>query len=368
MYPNEISEVIKDIKVSKYKLNNLHYNLPKSNLEIDQLQVDIDEMHVSINNSEEHLNSQKSKIVRLMSEAVLLNFSKDKTSYNTVKDSFITKVFFDEYVKNNRNNLSYLKEDIRHISSNLKLLIKDSENLQNDLTKRLKEKEKYNALVTNLEVLNKKLDTTENIYANKLISEESQKQLLIQKLYELNVFNDKYLSCFLKYSKGVQKAIKLISKDHTYFRKKYKRSKYLKSLVSYKRRCRINKYKKTKTLPPLKNSTITKPFGENMDIYNLNIYNYSIELSVNEINNKLYNILNGQIIFIGSVGIDDNVIVIKHSNDLYTVYKGVNKVAPNIEVGSKVKKGTIIAKVHTTLLMHVITRNRYVNPLELIEL
>lgn len=370
VYASNIDEVVNSIDNTNIKLKKLNYNVKSANENIENLNNNLEVVNTDLIRAKEHLKSQKSKFIKLINEAVLLNFSQYKRTYNTQEDSFITKVFFDEYIKQNINNLNYLNEDIKHIKNSVGFLAKEYEQGNQELLTKLDNKQIYDDLVFTLEELNAKLDVEENRYAKQLINSESQKQTLIHKLNELEVLNEKYLNCFLKYSKGVQKAISLISKDHKYFRNryKYKKSKQIKSLVSYKRRCRINSYKKEKTIAPLNNSVLSKPFGPLKDQYNLNIYNYSIELSVNELDNKLFNILNGQIEFIGSVGEYENVMIIKHNNKLHSIYIGIDKLAPNIKVGSKIKKGTIIAKVKNSLTFQVIKGNRYINPLELIEL
>lgn len=112
---------------------------------------------------------------------------------------------------------------------------------------------------------------------------------------------------------------------------------------------------------------ITKKYGKYVDpIYNIKIFNESIELKPLKPNAKVKNVLNGKVILAKKTPHLNNVIIIKHKGGLYTIYAHIDKIAPTIKKGKKVKKGYVIGRVNNKLTFEV-TKNRYhINPLELI--
>jgi murein DD-endopeptidase MepM/ murein hydrolase activator NlpD len=52
---------------------------------------------------------------------------------------------------------------------------------------------------------------------------------------------------------------------------------------------------------------------------------------------------------------------------MQTIYAHLDSTSPNISVGKKIKKGTIIGKVYKELHFEIIKQNRHINPLTIIE-
>ncbi len=62
------------------------------------------------------------------------------------------------------------------------------------------------------------------------------------------------------------------------------------------------------------------------------------------------------------------VVVVSHSKKIHTVYAGLSKIAPNIHVGSKIKKGYVIGKVSRKLIFQATKNSKHINPLRLIQI
>lgn len=128
------------------------------------------------------------------------------------------------------------------------------------------------------------------------------------------------------------------------------------------------KYSGSKTIAPLSDYNLVKKFGPYTDpIYNIQIYNESVTLQPNERNAKVKTVLNGKVILAKNTPLLDNVVIIKHSNGLHTIYAHLDMIAPTIAKGKRVKKGSVIGRVDNELIFEV-TQDRYhIDPMTLIK-
>lgn len=127
------------------------------------------------------------------------------------------------------------------------------------------------------------------------------------------------------------------------------------------------RYRGKKTIAPLASYSVTKKFGLYTDpIYKIKIFNESVSLKPKQKNAKVKNVLNGKVVLVKETALLDNVVVVQHRGGLHTIYAQLDKVAPSIKSGKKLKKGSIIGRVSRELIFEVTQKNSYINPLELI--
>ena len=62
----------------------------------------------------------------------------------------------------------------------------------------------------------------------------------------------------------------------------------------------------------------------------------------------------------------DDVVIIEHDNGLHTIYAHMDKIAPTISVGQRLKQGAIIGRVSSELMFQVTQRNAHIDPLQVI--
>ena len=131
----------------------------------------------------------------------------------------------------------------------------------------------------------------------------------------------------------------------------------------------ISLYKGYKTIAPLKSYKIVKKFGKFTDkIYNTTVFNKSISMKQLNENSKVYNVLNGKIIYIKKdSGVLENTVVIEHKNKVHTVYTNLDSINNNLSIGQRVRKGTPLGTVNDILIFQVTQENRYIDPEELFE-
>jgi murein DD-endopeptidase MepM/ murein hydrolase activator NlpD len=126
-------------------------------------------------------------------------------------------------------------------------------------------------------------------------------------------------------------------------------------------------YSGPKTIAPLDSYAVTKRFGPYTDpVYGIKIYNESVSLRPTETDAKVKAIFNGKVVFAKSTAMLDNVVIIEHDNGLHTIYAHMDKIAPTISVGQRLKQGSIIGRITRELMFQVTQRNAHIDPLEVI--
>ena len=130
---------------------------------------------------------------------------------------------------------------------------------------------------------------------------------------------------------------------------------------------KIASYYGPKTIPPLRGKII-KHFGSYIDpVYKIRIYNDSITIKPYTPQSTVRAILNGKIVYIGNND-DKKIIIIRHKNDLFSIYANLSKISPILKKGFYVKKGQIIARVKDALEFEVTYKENPINPLKVIRL
>ncbi|MDD3342929.1 MAG: peptidoglycan DD-metalloendopeptidase family protein [Sulfurospirillaceae bacterium] len=129
----------------------------------------------------------------------------------------------------------------------------------------------------------------------------------------------------------------------------------------------VKKYVGERTIAPLDSFTVKRKFGDYVDpIYNIKIFNESVVLASTIADATVKSVLNGKVIFAKDTSSLEKVVIIEHSDEIYTIYAHLDKIAPTIQVGQKVKKGYIIGRVTHDLTFEVTQKNFHIDPLELI--
>ena len=137
---------------------------------------------------------------------------------------------------------------------------------------------------------------------------------------------------------------------------------------SYQRHA-VGRYRGPKTISPVGKAKVVKKFGSYIDpVYKIRIFNESITLEPYRKNAKVKNVLNGRVVFAKKTPMLGKVVIIEHKNNLHTIYAKMDKIAPTIREGKKVKKGYVIGRVKKELMFEVTQKNKHINPLELIRL
>ncbi len=130
---------------------------------------------------------------------------------------------------------------------------------------------------------------------------------------------------------------------------------------------KTKKYLGKKTISPLDDFTVVKEFGPYEDpIYHIKIFNESISMKPKVTNAKVKSVLNGKVILAKETSLLNNIVIIEHDNGMHTIYAHLDKIAPTIKKGKRLKRGSIIGRVNDELMFEVTQKNYHINPLHLI--
>ena len=126
-------------------------------------------------------------------------------------------------------------------------------------------------------------------------------------------------------------------------------------------------YSGVRTIAPLDGYVVTKRFGPYTDpIYGIRIHNESVSLRPTDSDAKVKAIFNGKVILAKPTAMLENVIIIEHDNGLHTIYAHLDKIAPTVVVGQRLKQGAIIGRVARELMFQVTQRNAHIDPMQVI--
>lgn len=132
---------------------------------------------------------------------------------------------------------------------------------------------------------------------------------------------------------------------------------------------KITSYRGKKTMAPLKSYEVTKKFGKYYDkVYKMELFNESVSLKTKVPNAKVFSIFKGQVVYAKqNSGLLENVVIVKHQNNLHTIYSHLDKIAPTLKVGKWIPKGYVVGRVNDTLEFQATKNSRYIDPLKLIK-
>ena len=129
----------------------------------------------------------------------------------------------------------------------------------------------------------------------------------------------------------------------------------------------VKRYSGAKTIAPLDKFSVKQKFGDYVDpVYNIKSFNESAVLRSATTDARVKNVLVGTIVFAKETPVLDKVVIVENGNGIHTIYAHLDKIAPTIKVGQKVKKGYVIGRVKQDLTFEVTQKNYHINPLELI--
>lgn len=138
----------------------------------------------------------------------------------------------------------------------------------------------------------------------------------------------------------------------------------VKKIGSSNKGIKISKYSGTKTIAPLKSYDVTKSFGKYYDkVYKMELFNESVSLKTKFPNAKVFSVFKGQVVYAKqNSGLLENVVIVKHSNNLHTIYSHLDQISPTLKVGKWIPKGYVVGRVNDTLVFQATKDSQYIDP------
>jgi len=417
----KLDKIASDIKQASMEVSNLDNKLEKLSIEKEKTEKLYQMLKVELDNSEETLAQTNSEIEKknkffatLLSEQFSVIFAMKQFNTPTEK-SIISYEVYKAYKKHNAKELQLLKDEIANLKTSKKVKVQKRDTVKKSIAKFDKTRKTYIREKLKQKKLMAKLNTDEEKYQSKLQELADKQGSLRSTLAKLNILHTKEVQDARKRAKARKEAMRLeklrlrkIRKEKILARKKAREAKAAIKLaknaaakraaraksaraekevvrvqrkvgISSERVRKINssysrgttyKYRGTKTISPLpRGARLIKKFGTYTDpIYKIKIFNESITLKAKNKNSNVQNILNGKVVFAGKSSMLGKVVVVAHSGKIHTVYAGLSKIAPNIHVGRKIKKGYTIGKVSRKLMFQATKNSKHINPMKLIRI
>jgi murein DD-endopeptidase MepM/ murein hydrolase activator NlpD len=357
----KLSQLAKEITQQDKKLAQIKKDISSSEAKIKQLKTSLNlksgklkKLETLYNKLKKKENEVNKKLSSLLSQEIALSMISGESDDNRVQNAFeqnSEQLVFKEVLKRYRK---LLREKFLKTKTRFEKLQKNRVLIQTELQKtrdKLAKLEKEQKRLTHLQ--NLQSETVRNLrskkkrYTQKLLRIRKEKKSLAKTLNKLHITRKKLEQTRIKPTKTDNINVRQIG------------SSYQKGTIA--------KYKGKKTIAPLKKYTIVQKFGTFVDpIYKIKIFNESVTLKPKSPNAVVRNILPGKVVYASKIPMLDYVVIVEHPGKLHTIYAHLNKIAPTIKVGKKVKKAYALGRVNNTLTFEVTQQEKHINPMELI--
>ncbi|MBS4329275.1 murein hydrolase activator EnvC family protein [Campylobacter vulpis] len=380
LFANGIAEKTKDLKENERvqqqlskKLEDLAQDILSGEKNLKNLSEQINilssqtsklEANVKIQNRElSTLNNQNKELLRIKSlmESKLISLMAKDFAYDLPipegyiegEESFMAFELLGSLDKVLSEEISKLSKDYEGVN----LLIENKQKQIEQIRLNLKN---YNEQLKELQILkNRQIKeinqqkTDRQIYAKKLDNLKAQQEELRATLDKLKIIDKK------EQTKGQKEETSKVANNNQKIRQ----------IGSSYQGSSVKRYTGKKTIAPLDSFTIKQKFGNYVDpIYNIKIFNENVVLRSKKTDATVKSVLDGRVVFAKNTTMLQRVVIIEHSDEIHTIYAHLDKIAPNIKVGKRVKKGAVVGRIKDDLTFEVTQKNFHINPLELISL
>ncbi len=392
----QLDKIAKDIQQEQNnnlqlnkKLASLSQEYQKNETSYKKSKITLTEYNNNLTDISADIEDKKEKYVALLAQQFSVIHAMTQ-SHEANRESIIKQEMYQLYKIQNTQTLKSLEAQINKWKKQKKKIIKNRISLKNKIDSLTVQRNEYKKKRKEKQAILGKLSSNEEAYRKKLQQTLDKQDALRSTLTDLNIIHKKELAeekkriaqqkaTMLKEEKrkkAERKARKLARAEArkkgqkvVYNTKPRKQKKKKKSLGSSYKKNKIYAYRGGKTISPLRGAKLIKGFGTYTDpIYKIKIFNESVTLKAPSSNAKVYNVLNGKVVFAGVSSMLGKVVVVAHGSQMHTVYAGLSKIAPNLHKGSRIQKGYVIGKVSKKLIFEATKNSKHINPMKLIRI
>ena len=364
---NKIKKLNKEIEKYDKKIYELNGILGNANKKYQDSMAEIKGIDNIVKALDKDIEQKTKEFARKVSQQLGGVVAQNKTSQKDEK-SVVLKEVFDRYKNYNQQELLKLSRNIEQKNALRKNLLKRRDDIAKSIKDVNKQKKLYEKQKAEKKKLLKKLAVEEKLYSKKLRDIFRRQTVIRLTLTKLNLLQEETAKESKRRERELKKRIRAL--------KRLRHSGGSVAVVNGVKQYgssfsndNIYKYRGAKTISPLKSAKVIKRFGSFIDpIYKIKSHSDSVTLISKARDRRVYNVMNGEVSYIGENSMLGKLIVIKHSNGLHTIYADLNKFSPFLKVGSKVKKGTVIGKVKRKLIFEATKNGKFINPTRLINL
>jgi septal ring factor EnvC (AmiA/AmiB activator) len=300
---------------------------------------------------------QEKRLVDMLANRYILEEIKKEKGVQSPED-VVEQEVLKSLIRADREQLEKMQSSYLQTVAESERLLKEAKRIRKMIDRLQKKKEVAAKEKARRKELVVKLENEKRAYQKRLEKLQNEEEDLRRTLAKLNILKKRQLEEAKRKRKPAKSAA--IAKGD--------RLKVRTIGSSYQKHA-IGRYRGPKTISPVGRAKVVKKFGPYIDpVYKIKIFNESVTLQPYKKNAKVKNVLNGRVVFAKKTPMLGKVVIIEHKNNLHTIYAKMDKIAPTIREGKKIKKGYVIGRVEKELMFEVTQKNRHINPLELIRL
>ena len=364
---NKIKKLNKEIEKYDKKIYELNGILGNANKKYQDSMAEIKGIDNIVKALDKDIEIKTKEFAHKVSKQLGGVVAQNKTTQKNEK-SIVLKEVLDRYKNYNQQELLKLSRNIEQKNSLRKNLLKRRDDIASSIKDVNEQKKLYERQKAKKKQLLTKLDLENRLYSKKLRDIFRRQTVIRLTLSKLNLLQEETAKVSRQRERELKKRIKAL--------KRLKHSTNRVAVVNGVKQYgtsfsndNIYKYRGAKTISPLKGAKLIKRFGSFIDpIYKIKSHSDSVTLVSKNSDRRVYNVMNGEVSYIGHNSMLGKIIVIKHANGLHTIYADLNKFSPFLKVGSKVKKGTVIGKVKRKLIFEATKNGKFINPARLINI
>ncbi|EAI5623406.1 murein hydrolase activator EnvC family protein [Campylobacter upsaliensis] len=380
LFANGIAEKTKDLKENERiqqqlskKLEDLAQDILSGEKNLKNLSEQIDtlssqtsklEANIKVQNKElSTLNNQNKELLRIKSlmEGKLISLM--------AKDFAYDLPIPEGYIEGEESFMAFelLGSLDKVLSEEISKLSKDYEGVNLLIENKQKQIEQIRLNLKNYNEQLKELQSLKNRQIKEINRQKTDRQIYAKKLDNLKAQQEEL--------RATLDELKIIDKKEQVKKQKEETSKFannnqkIRQIGSSYQGSSVKRYTGKKTIAPLDSFTIKQKFGNYVDpIYNIKIFNENVVLRSKKADATVKSVLDGRVVFAKNTTMLQRVVIIEHNDGIHTIYAHLDKIAPNIKVGKRVKKGAVVGRIKDDLTFEVTQKNFHINPLELISL
>ncbi len=365
---NKIKQLKDEIEKYDKKIYELNGILGNANKKYQDAMAEIKGIDNIVKSLDKDIEKKTKEFAQKVSMQLGGVVAQNKTAQKDEK-SVVLKEVLDRYKNYNQQELLKLSRNIEQKNALRKNLLKRRDDIAKSIKDVNAQKKLYEKEKAKKSKLLKKLALEEKLYSKRLREIFRRQTVIRLTLTKLNLIQEETAKEAKRREIELKKRIRALRHSRHSNTTKVAVVDGVKQYGTSYSLDNIYKYRGVKTIAPLKSAKLIKNFGTFIDpIYKIKSHSDSVTLISKSSDRRVYNVMNGEVSYIGENSMLGKLVVIKHSNGMHTIYADLNKFSPFLKVGAKVKKGSIIGKVKRKLIFEATKNGKFINPTRLINL
>ncbi|MCE3047579.1 murein hydrolase activator EnvC family protein [Helicobacter kayseriensis] len=348
---NELKSLVDEIQILEKEIEDNQGKFLEEEKEFKLAKNRSDELH----KRNMDIQSQITKLIAQELAFRVIVSDKQPTS----SEDIVLSELFGALSKNAKTSIASLTDEKKKIGVEIQEISKKMQALQGVIKQQNQRRTKLQEGVKRSNVLIAKLEKDLKAYDERMSKIAQERRNLDEILEQLNIRkqNEK--------RKDIQKK----DEAKTQIAKKDRVAPLdVRRMGSSYRQVSTMHYRGRKTIAPLDTYAIEQRFGTYFDpVYKIKVFNESVILSPKKANSNVKNVMDGKVVFAKETPVLKKVVIIEHANQMHTIYAYLDKIAPTIRPGLRIKRGYIIGKVNERLGFEVTQKDKHIDPLELIQ-